>query len=155
MSPFKARLGAFTILEMMVALAVIGISVTAVLTILSAGRRLGETDLELMSAVRYCDDYFGRLWLAEKPEELLFSEEERRVLSGARDFPVFMPPAQTNMMPGVTVILSRRVRRFSPLLADIGAEVLVKIGGRERRFWMETTLSGAFLDKLTLHGENP
>lgn len=150
----KKRYKAFTLVELLVSLAVIAIAVTSALTVMVFSQRTLTQDKDLQLSVDFSNDYFSRLTVCADLKKELFSGEESASIIRSGEFPVIMGPMTTNLSRNVQAIISRKVNRWSPLLIDIGIEIIVTgnknaaSGDIKRNFWFETTFSEKYLKKM-------
>lgn len=146
----RGRLPGFTLIELLVALSLISIGAVSSIGIFSQVARISARDAEMERAVWAAQSFLSGLMVATNAALVLFKPEEYAALKASR-LPVLMPPKRLDAGPGVYNLVNVRVVRLDPLLCDIGVESVVEPkvkGGKIRRYWMETTLSGLYLGSL-------
>lgn len=142
---------AFSLLEVLVALTIIAISVTAVMTVLANTQRGMNQDRDLQYSIDFSNRYFGEIYVSEDLKRRLFTDIEIREMGAVRVFPYLPERIVTNLKENVTAVISRRVNRWEPLLIDVGLEITVT--GKDKKkvrkdYRFETSFSETYLKKL-------
>ncbi len=141
----ESGLPAFTLTELLVALAVLSVGITGALAALLyartaiAGGRLAASPAGIAHA------YLAGIYASSSPRKALLSPEDETALAGASVFPVRLPVLSLDRTDGLTVIMARTVRRHRPFLIDLTVETL-RNGKPLAR--LDTTVSESVLERL-------
>ncbi len=145
------RLRGFTLIEIMVALTIIGIGTTAALSVYSAMLKNATYDSRFEKGVESAEEYLANLYLSTNLAADLFDASELSNLMSRPQLPVRLSPVQSSPENGIVLLVNKNVRRWQPLLVDVGIEVIIRYDETnrpDRHYWMETTFSEAYLGKL-------
>jgi type II secretory pathway pseudopilin PulG len=141
----------FTIIEVLVALFIIGIAGASVVGLYSNAAGTISSDSELQKTVDFSNSYLTEIYLCDDLKSALFGESEISNLSRINKFPVFLKPWKTNIAPDIEIFITKKVNRFTPLMADVGIEAVIHYNKEEKRikrYWVETSFSENYLMKM-------
>jgi prepilin-type N-terminal cleavage/methylation domain-containing protein len=151
---FTGRLKAFSLIEVLVAIFIIGVVVVSTLSVFVNMNRYLFQDKDLQAVNDFSQRYLFSLYLDGNLKERLFTASEISNLNRSRIFPMMLKPEETNITPNIRFFINRKIERWDPLLVNIGLEALVNVpeskrtGAKTRQYWIETTLSESYLVKL-------
>jgi len=147
----KRKLFAFTLIEVMVALSVIGVATFSTVAIFSNSMRYMAYDYNMQKAVETADKYFANLYLAGDIRKELFSQSELTNILNARAFPLLLRPERHNISDNIYMLINKNIIAWNPLTVDIGLEIIIEPEGTNRtprHLWFETTFCENYLKKL-------
>ncbi len=141
----------FTIIEVLVALFIIGIAGAAVVGLYSNAAGTISSDSELQKTIDFSNSYLTEIYLCDNLKKALFLESELSNLNKINKFPVFLKPWKTNITPDIEIFITKKVNRLTPLSADVGIEAIIHYNNEEKRikrYWVETSFSENYLIKM-------
>lgn len=147
----ERKFAGFTLIEVMVALVIIGIGATAALSIYSAMVRNADYDTRFEEGVDAAQNYLSSLYLSTNMTADLFSASELSNIAAIRELPALLPPVRTNAGEGIVMLVNKNIRRWQPLLVDVGIEVIIQYdetNRQDRSYWIETTFSEPYVQKM-------
>lgn len=141
------RLGGFTLIEVLVSITIISIAILSTLSVFTQISKQVSSDDEERAIYSLIESKFVTYQTADDVKSILFSREERNLLSTNHRWPVFAPLIQTNI-GNHSLLISRKIRRWEPLLVDVGMEAIFHHNGKGtnaavRHYWVESTFSGS------------
>lgn len=132
----------------MVALLIIGIGISSAVGLYFYTAKNTSTDERFKFALESADNYLTALYLSDDLADGLFSDEEIALINSAEEFPLLLDPEEIFLGNGTTLLVNKNIRRTTPLLVDIGVEMLIQYdetNRTSRSYWIETTLSESYL----------
>lgn len=148
------RLKSFSLIEVLVALSIMGVITVSTLSVFINMNRYLFQDKDVQAVIDFSEHYFYSLYFSDDLKAGAFQAPEISNLNKVYQFPVLLPPLETNISPTIKVLINRKVERWEPLLMNIGLEAMItppenkKVGNKIRHYWIETTLSSSYLAKL-------
>lgn len=147
----KRKLGSFTLVEVLVAMTIIAIGSTAAVTIYSEMIKNLTYDEWYGQALRFADNYMTDLYLSRDLGDSLFSTEELTNIQAAEDLPLLLEPEVFDLDTHITMYVNKNIRRWSPLLVDVGIEMVITYYETNRpttSIWLESTFSESYITKV-------
>ena len=150
----RMRLGAFSLIEVMVSLTIMSMIVLSTLSVFLNMNRYLFQDRDVQSVIDYSEKYFFNLYFSDNLKNVLFQPAEISNFNRGVRTPVLLPPVETNAAQNIRIFINRKIERWDPLLVNIGMEAVITIpesrrtGTKTRHYWIETTLSENYLSKL-------
>lgn len=148
------KLRAFSLIEVLVAISIIGIVVVSTMSVFVNMNRYLFQDKDLQSVNDFSQRYLFNLYEGESLRSNLFTPMDISNLNRQRIFPVLLKPEETNITTNIRFFINKKVERWDPLLVNVGLEALITVpeakrtGAKTRHYWIETTLSENYLSKL-------
>lgn len=144
----KKRFFSFSLLELLTAMAIIGVTVIGALSVFSLATRSTSDDEGLVTIRETASLYLGGLYLAKDVRSLLFSPGEIGELETSGFSRLKMTDLVTNFDNNRRVRITRRVHRWKPLLVSVGIDFIGVKDGRENIVHFETEYSDLYMDKI-------
>ncbi len=153
MSPRRLkRFKAFSLIEVLVAMSIIALASTSIITVLSHAAKYMRVDAKLQLATQICDAYLTDIYMATNIRQKLFSPQDLSNLAYNAPLPRLLAPQRITTPEGLLLLVNKKVRKLDPLLVDIGLEVIWKptdsSNARSRQYWVETSISERYLMSL-------
>lgn len=148
---FAHKLKSFTLIEVLVALSIIGIATLSTLTIFANLARYSVSDKRMQLAVETANNHLSQLYLAKELKTTLFDAKEISNINTIRRFPLRLKPQRINIEDDIFMLVNKKIVSYEPLLVDVGIEVIIpsKVSNQKaRHYWVETTLSESYMNKL-------
>lgn len=145
------RYRGFTLIEVMVALSIIAIGTTAALSVYAMMIKNASYDSRYEKGIEAAENYLSTLYLSTNLSADLLSPDEYSNVMSRSSLPVLLPPAKSYPAEGVEMLVNKNIRRWKPMLVDVGVEVIVsyeETNRQSRHYWIESTFSEAYLGKL-------
>lgn len=146
-----SKTAAFSLVEVLVALSIIAMASSSIISLLSNATRFLRIDEKLQSATYLGERYLSELYLAPDLKKALFTTNELALLGPSPRVPRMLPPERISTPEGILMLVNKKIRRWQPLLVDVGIELIWQAAGtnaRQRQYWLETTLSEEYLTRL-------
>ncbi len=142
---------AFSLIEVLVALSIIAMASSSIITLLSNATRFMHVDEKLQTATQISDRYLNEIYMAKDLKKALFTTNELSILGPNVKLPKLLPPQRITTPEGILMLINKKIRRWDPLLVDVGIELIwqsLSTNTKARQFWVETTFSEEYLKRL-------
>ncbi len=137
------KLKGFTLIEVLVSITIISIATLSTLAVFVQLHQQMSSDSQEKKIYSLIESKLASYASADDLKSVLFSHEEIEFLNANPHGTV--PLIQTNFERH-TFLISRKIRRWNPLLVDVGMEAVFRHNGKStntmvRHYWIESTFS--------------